>query len=260
LRYLALACDYDGTIAADGKASPATLKALQNVSASGRKLILVTGRLVDDLIRTFPEHGIFESIVAENGAVLYHPATKKLKALAGPVPAELVAQLRRRRVTPLEAGHSIVAMRRPHDGTALRVMRKLGLSRDIVYNKTSVMILPPGINKGTGLLAALDELDVPENSTVGVGDAENDLALIEVCGCGVAVANAVPELKQAADIITKAADGQGVQELIERLLQNDLAGVETHSYRAAAVVGTDAVKPMAQDDPEDTMSRKTLPK
>src|SRR5213593_191619 len=68
MRYHALACDYDGTIARDGEVRENTILALEEVRKSGRKLILVTGRELDDLIKVFPRIDLFDRVVAENGA------------------------------------------------------------------------------------------------------------------------------------------------------------------------------------------------
>ena len=86
MHYLALACDYDGTLAKDGVVSPPTIDALERVRASGRKLLLVTGRLLEDVQQVFPRLELFTSVVAENGALLYHPAdsTEHLLAEAPP--------------------------------------------------------------------------------------------------------------------------------------------------------------------------------
>jgi hypothetical protein len=65
MRYLALAADYDGTPAADGVVSPAAVAALERVVASGRKLILVTDRQLEDLPRVFPHLDLFHRVVAE---------------------------------------------------------------------------------------------------------------------------------------------------------------------------------------------------
>src|SRR5687767_6156910 len=59
MRYLALACDYDGTLAHHGRVGPSTVAALEKLRASGRKLILVTGRELDELIGIFPEITFF---------------------------------------------------------------------------------------------------------------------------------------------------------------------------------------------------------
>ena len=64
MHYLILATDYDGTLAKDGKVSEATLDALKRLQKSGRKLILVTGRQVEDLCQAFPETSLFDCVVA----------------------------------------------------------------------------------------------------------------------------------------------------------------------------------------------------
>ena len=79
------------------------------------------------------------------------------------------------------------------------------------------MVLPPGVNKATGLLAALDEMELSAHNVVGVGDAENDHAFLRACGCAAAVANALPMVKEAADIKLIRDHGAGVAELIERI-------------------------------------------
>src|SRR5436190_2552894 len=100
MRYLTLACDYDGTIAHHGRVDERTLAALKRVPESGRHLLLVTGREMPDLKKTFAHPELFEWIVAENGALLYKPATNEAKALAPPPPAVFVDELKRRGVGP----------------------------------------------------------------------------------------------------------------------------------------------------------------
>ena len=221
MRYFALACDYDGTLADEGIVSPTTLAAVQRLKDSGRKPILVTGRQLADLIQVFPDHAIFDRIVADNGAVLYSPASCATKILGEPPPPAFLEALSRRGV-PFTVGHVIVATIEPYDAAVLQVIKDQGLELHVIYNKGSVMILPSGLNKSTGLLAALSELGVPPHRTVGVGDGENDHSLLHACGLGVAVANAVPSLKEEADWVTRQESGKGVEELIGRLLRNDL--------------------------------------
>ena len=55
MRYHALACDYDGTIAESGVVTPATRDALERLRASGRRIVLVTGRTLEDLDRVCPD-------------------------------------------------------------------------------------------------------------------------------------------------------------------------------------------------------------
>jgi hydroxymethylpyrimidine pyrophosphatase-like HAD family hydrolase len=127
MRYLVLASDYDGTLATDGVVDEETVAALERLVASGRKLLLVTGRELDDLLDVFPQIHLSELVVAENGALLYWPASREEKLLAKPPPAAFVEALRKRGVGPISVGRVIVATWHPHETTVLEVIRDLGL-------------------------------------------------------------------------------------------------------------------------------------
>ncbi len=225
MQYTTLACDYDGTIAAEGYVAEPTLRALNECSQSGRKLILVTGHELPELMEVCHCLDIFQVVVAENGGLLYEPAAGTRKSL-GPVPSpEFVATLARRGVIPCTTGAVIVSTVQPHETVVLQTIRDLGLELQVIFNKGAVMVLPSGINKATGLAAALEHLKIPAVNVVAVGDAENDHALLESVGIGVALANAVPLLKAHADWVTNNPNGSGVQELVARLIKNDLADI-----------------------------------
>jgi hypothetical protein len=238
MRFLALCTDYDGTIAHHGVVDAATLDALERLAASGRRLVLVTGRELDDLQRVFPRMDLFERIVAENGALLYTPATREEKPLADAPSPSLVQALREREVEPLSVGRCIVATWEPHDTTVLHAIRELGLELQVIFNKGAVMVLPSGINKATGLAAALDSMGLSPHNAVGVGDAENDHAFLALCECAVAVANALPSLKEQADIVTARDHGAGVAELIDEMLADDLAARAARLARHRIPLGT----------------------
>jgi hydroxymethylpyrimidine pyrophosphatase-like HAD family hydrolase len=227
MRFHAIATDYDGTIAHDGVVDPDTLAALERVKKSGRKLILVSGRELPDLQGVFPRLELFDVAVLENGAILFNPATKELRTLAEPPPVHFAEELRNRGVSPLSTGHVIVATVEPHHIEALKVIREQGLELQVIFNKGSVMVLPSGVNKATGLVAALAEFRISPHNTVGVGDAENDHAFLRLCECSAAVGNALPAVKDTADVVMKGKRGAGVAELIDRLLANDLSDLKT---------------------------------
>jgi hydroxymethylpyrimidine pyrophosphatase-like HAD family hydrolase len=237
MRYQALACDYDGTLASDGRVSEATLAALERLVASGRKLILVTGRLRVDLERVFPHLELFERVVVENGATIFHPAKHEERRLAEPPPPAFAEELRRRGVTDLSQGEVIVATWTPHEVTVLETIRDQGLDLQVIFNKGAVMILPSGINKRTGLDAALVELGLSAHNAVGVGDAENDHPFLEACECSCAVANALAVVKAKCDIVTRADHGAGVVELIDRILATDLSDVARARERHQILLG-----------------------
>ena len=222
MRYMALACDYDGTLARDGHLDEETVAALERVRDSGRMLLLVTGRELDDLLKVCPHTALFDYIVAENGAVLYVPATGTEKLLGTHPPEAFIEALRGRDVSPLSVGRVIVATWHPHENTVLETIRDLGLELQVIFNKGAVMVLPSGVNKATGLSAALTESGLSPHNVVGIGDAENDHAFLSLCECAVAVANALPMLRERADWVTRRDHGGGVIECINQLLDSDL--------------------------------------
>jgi HAD superfamily hydrolase (TIGR01484 family) len=240
MRYLALCCDYDGTLATEGQVFPETAAALERLIASKRRAVLVTGRELDQLQTVCPYLHLFEYVVAENGALLYEPSTGKETLLAQRPPDSFVATLRAREVGPISVGRVIVATWEPHETVVLETIKDHGLELQVIFNKGAVMILPAGVNKATGLMAALKRMGLSPHNAVGVGDAENDHALLALCECGVAVANALPTLKEAADFVTTGARGAGVTELISALLQDDLASHEAELTRHHILLGLDS--------------------
>jgi HAD superfamily hydrolase (TIGR01484 family) len=237
MRYRALATDYDGTVAHHGTIAPETFESLEALKRSGRALLLVTGRELPDLERTCPRLDIFDRIVAENGALLYTPATRTERVLAEPPPAILGETLRARGVDKISIGKVIVATWEPHEGTVIETIRDLGLELQVIFNKGAVMVLPSGVNKASGLKAALNDLGLSAHNTIGVGDAENDHAFLSVCECGVAVANSLPALKERADITTLGVAGDGVRELIAAVIGDDLASFEPRLTRHCLPIG-----------------------
>ncbi len=245
MRYIALATDYDGTLAHDGQVSGDTVEALKRLRQSGRKLILVTGRELPELQSVFPALGLFDRVVAENGALLFNPESKRSRTLADPPPPRFVEDLRQRGVPDVRAGAVVVAMWRPHEDKAIAAIRELGLELQVVFNKDAVMILPSGVNKMTGTVAALSGIGISPHNVVGVGDAENDHAFLGCCECAVAVANAISALKDKADWVTQGSHGKGVVELIDRLLAEDLSGLAPRLARHDIPLGTSGLTAVA---------------
>lgn len=238
MQYYALACDYDGTLAWLGRVDEKTLTALERLRNSGRRLILVTGRILDDLLEVFPHINLFDRVIAENGALLYRPDIRKEKLLCESVPQEFIDALRNRGIKPLSAGRSIVSTLRPNETAVLEIIRDLGIEVQVIFNKGSVMILPSGVNKATGLRAALSELGLSPHNVIGVGDAENDHSFLNMCEYSVAVANALPVIKEHVDFITKSEHGAGVVELIDKIITNDLHELEFQQDRHIILLGT----------------------
>lgn len=233
MKWNALACDYDGTLAHDGVIAGTTVAALDRFRAADGRLLMVTGRELPDLQNVCPVLDRFEWIVGENGALLYRPADKLTRLLCPPASAVLAQRLAAAGAQPLSVGRAIIATREPYETVVIQLIKELGLELQVIFNKGAVMILPTGVNKATGLTAVLNEMNAEADDVIAIGDAENDHALLSMSGIGVAVSNAVPMLKERADLVTRGARGDGVLELIDRIITTDLAEVPSRKATPA---------------------------
>ncbi|MBV4355847.1 hypothetical protein [Pinibacter aurantiacus] len=99
---------------------------------------MVTGRRLNDLKRVFPTYEVFDHIVAENGALIYHVKTGEEILLASPPPDNFISSLQLKNVIPLEIGKIIVATREPHQNTVLDSIKECGLEWQVIFNKGAV--------------------------------------------------------------------------------------------------------------------------
>lgn len=217
-KYLAVATDYDGTIAKDGRVKRSTRSAMAELRKSGKKIILVTGRRIISLLKVFDPLTEFDLIVAENGAVIYHPHSEKSQLLAQKPSQDFIDILTAKQVNPLTVGEVVVATWKPHHKTVTETIKTMNLPLEIILNKRAVMILPAGVNKASGLKVAIEQLNLSLENIIGIGDAENDLDLLNISSFGIAVANALPIVKQQADWVTSKKRGDGVKEAIDLMI------------------------------------------
>lgn len=214
--FRAVAIDYDGTLTTRDSPSAEVLTALREARERGIRLVMVTGRILAELRAVFPacaEH--VDLIVAENGGVL--AAGSLAIPLSLPVPPELDTALRAMGA-PFRRGQVILATSAAYELPVLHEVQQVAPDCQLVRNRGELMIVPPGVSKASGLRYALLQLGVSPHSTVAVGDAENDLAMLESCEVGVAVANAVEAVKARADAILAEEDGAGVAALLRGTL------------------------------------------
>jgi phosphoglycolate phosphatase-like HAD superfamily hydrolase len=220
--FRAVAFDLDGTLAVHDMVSDDVMAAIDR-ARSDRAMLLVTGRTLDELHRGFPGlTGHFDAVVAENGAVMHTAAGTRL--LSTPVDKTVDKALADRGVA-CSRGQVLLSIAGHDAGAATDVVTDLGLDCQVVHNRAAGMVLPAGVTKGSGLLAALSELGLSAHNAVAVGDAENDLALLHAAEVGVAVGNAIPALIEHADIVLDQPDGAGIIALLSGSL---LAGHERY--------------------------------
>lgn len=85
----------------------------------------------------------------------------------------------------------------------------------------SIEILNKKASKGQSLGELAELLKIPQKRVMAIGDSGNDVDMVEYAGLGVAMGNAVSEVKAVADVITKDADNFGVAHAINRYLFNE---------------------------------------
>jgi HAD superfamily hydrolase (TIGR01484 family) len=208
-----LASDYDGTIATDGKILSEPERALEDLKEAGWLTALVTGRELEDLLNVCPRITLFDLVVAENGAVLYFPQTQEIIDQASAPPSRFTSELAKRDI-PFSKGRIIVGTGSALAEEVTSIVKTLGLDLVAILNKDSVMFLPAGVDKASGLAAGARLLDCHLSEIVAIGDAENDLAFLSACGFSVAVRNAIDALKDVADFVTPLPNGEGVTQFI----------------------------------------------
>ncbi len=206
------ALDLDGTLTSHGVLSATALAAVARARADGLTVALVTGRIRSELEAEFPgigEH--FDVMVLENGAVVV--VAGRSRALAPP-PDPVLTELLAERGVPFRLGDVLLAVDGTEAGAVVDAIAELELDYQVLHNRAAAMVLPAGVTKGTGLAAVLVELNHSPHNAVAVGDAENDLSMLQTAEVGVAVANAVRTVRAHADLVLDGEDGDGVAALL----------------------------------------------
>lgn len=223
-----LAADYDGTIAEHGRVSAVTQATLRSLRDANFRLILVSGRRLENILPICGVLDLFETVILENGAVSYCPRSGTQELIAPAVDERFLRDLKRDLPgEPLFVGRSMVATDAVNARRVEMTIARGGYDLRTVGCGGRVLVLPTGVDKGSGLSHALAGLGVPRNRVVAVGDEENDIALVDGCGLRAAVGNASPRLKAAADIVLPGSCEESIRHLAGLLLATAISGGTT---------------------------------
>jgi hydroxymethylpyrimidine pyrophosphatase-like HAD family hydrolase len=209
----ALACDYDGTLASADRIPAAGRAALARARTAGLRLILVTGRTFFELTRVCDCLELFDAVVAENGAVLYYPGSAMIRDQGPTVPGRLLTELDRRGIY-YQVGRVIVGTARVDEGAVREALAAADVSRDLIYNRAALMLLPAGVSKGSGVQQALRVLGLSPHDVLAVGDAENDLPLFDACGFSACPGDSLASVQKRVDWVFPGAHGDGIAAAI----------------------------------------------
>ena len=244
MKFLVLALDYDGTIAQNDVLDPDVRSAIAQLRTQGIVVVLVTGRILEDLRRVAGDLHFLDAVVAENGAVVEFPDSGYSVVLGQPPPPNLLAELRQQGI-PCAVGQSIVEADTREGPRILAVLQLLELPLVLAFNRGRVMVLPQAISKATGLREALAILRLSEHNAVAIGDAENDHELLRVCEVGVAVAWGSEALKASADYVLSGNGPNAVGDYIRGLAKRGRVPVPLKTRRRLLLGHTEDGRPLA---------------
>ena len=105
----------------------------------------------------------------------------------------------------------LVAIRQMHT----RIVRETNFT---CAEETSLEMTPQGVSKGSGLADLCKVLGISIKDAIGVGDAFNDVPMLEMAGLGVAMGNSNEAAIRAADVVVSDNDHDGISEVIELYL------------------------------------------
>jgi hydroxymethylpyrimidine pyrophosphatase-like HAD family hydrolase len=220
-----LAFDYDGTIAVEGIVAEPMRAALLAARQAGLPLIVATGRRFQDLLAVCPDvFSLFDRAVAENGAVLAHAGGQPVP-LADPIDLALEQELTRRAV-PVLRGQVLLALEPRHLELVEALVAQLALEVRVVKNRDSLVVVPASVSKASGVSHALASLGVTLGDAIAFGDGENDVPLLSACALGVAVGDAVAELKVVADVVLARPGPECLAEFVIGLAQTSRSRID----------------------------------
>lgn len=233
-----IALDYDGTIARNDRLDPSVREAIAFARAHGITVLLVTGRILDELRRVAGDLHFVDAVVAENGAVAHYPDSGHSTILAPPIPPAFTDELTRRGIR-FRAGQCLVDTDANEAPGLLDIIRKLEFPLVLAFNGGRVMTLPQGVSKATGLRVALDTLRLSPRNAVAVGDAENDHELLRFVELGAAVEWGSAVLRAAADTIVAGAGPSVVARYVRELATQRHVPIPPHPRRHLRLGYTD---------------------
>lgn len=214
-----LVFDFDGTLTLEGVEVPeVTISTLERVKNLGLATLgIISGRGLNFLKSENEKlSNLFSFLVAENGAVSHFIDPDKTQVL-GEDWAAKAKEVFSNVDFPMRFGTVMAATSLQHLEKVEEALRKSSLDAKMVLNKGSLAVLPPNVDKGTGVASTIEHFGSTSRIHLTCfGDGENDLALFAPADLGVAVSNAVDSLKKIADVITEKPGGLGVAEYLEK--------------------------------------------
>ena len=247
--YQVIALDLDGTLLTSGKTvSPRTLAALIRCMENGMQPVIVTGRSRSSIPALLPPEFPVMPWISSHGAEVYLDGSRIAENLINVPLAREIAQIAQAlapdmkvstvmdgiwyATLPIGVPHVIADLRTAIDRPVPKMVCDLSQAPDVDALRSTLPdgcrliiaahlgeIVASGVSKISALRGLLRDWGLTLDDAVAFGDHLPDLDMIAACGLGVAMGNAVPEVKEAADLVTLSCDEDGIAEVLERLVE-----------------------------------------
>jgi hydroxymethylpyrimidine pyrophosphatase-like HAD family hydrolase len=215
--------DYDRTFTDETlRVAPGLAEAIQRLRDRGVLFSIVSGRkysFMIDLYRAMD--GLVDSFIAENGCVGYANGCR-----------QVISEVRGRDgllhaledgSIDYDAGDIVISVHRRYLPEVEEVL-KLFPAYHMIQNVDSLMLLPQGASKATGIRWLMDVYCLDTGQMACIGDAENDIEMRGLCRLMGAVSNALPMVKSESDYVCRASFGAGLLEFLEHIERLQEAG------------------------------------
>lgn len=207
--------DYDRTFTDETLCVvPGLVDVIRRLKEKGVLFSIVSGRKYSFMLNLYRDMGgLVDAFVAENGCVGYaHGQKHMISGVAGDREA-LLCQLTHHNI-PYDAGDVVVSVNHVY-GTEVDQIMQAFPGLHIVKNIDSLMLLPRGASKATGVKWLMGVYHLTPGNMACIGDAENDVDMRGFCKIMGAVSNALPIVKGESDYICRGSFGTGVREFLE---------------------------------------------
>ncbi|ATZ61074.2 MAG: phosphoglycolate phosphatase [Methanosarcinales archaeon Met12] len=216
-----LVLDIDGTITDDERR--VNCKVIEVIRRLDIPIVLATGNIVCFASATARLIGTGGIVIAENGGVVKTSLDGKEYVLGDIVRCRrafdlLKTHFKLEKLDSEYRGTEIAVRKNFNLDVARAILDGANLGVNMVDSRFAIHIKDKRIDKGTGLKKVVELLGWSTEDVIAIGDAENDVEMLQTAGLGIAVGNADQKLKTVADFVMEGKYGAGVIEAVERFI------------------------------------------
>jgi phosphoglycolate phosphatase len=217
----AVVIDIDGTLT-DAQRQ-INLEAVQKIRELPIPTILVSGNVICFVKAASKLMGTSDIMIGENGGVILNGFDSDPIVLADVSICRSAYQSLSKDFPELEISDSSdrfseIAFRRNMEVEPLKKFLSIYYPQlEIIDTGFAMHLKHRSVNKGTGLINVASIMGLKPENFAAIGDAVNDIPMLEAAGYGIAVCNAHPELKKIASLVTQKSFGDGCSEGLDQL-------------------------------------------